>query len=271
MREQLQEFIQKEAEDKLRLSRSDDLVKVIADGKILQVINDQIIQYMINWKFVHQSNGQLHVEERQEERQAYFDDGELQLGSILGDEKKKNEQNDFSDLGDLFFQEVDDEERAPFYYDRQKAVQYAETWWNAYNPRYPKFNDDCTNFISQCLSSGGFPMIHGSGRNSGWWYKSGNWSYSWAVAHALAMFLTASKRTKVVTSAESLTFGDIICYDFEGDGRFNHNTMVTGKDIHGFPLVNAHSMNSRQRNWNYHDSSAYTPNIRYKFVHILSQ
>ncbi len=269
MREQLQALIQQEAEDKLRLSPRDDLVKVIADGKILQVINDQIVQYMINWKYIRRSKGQLYVEERQEERQAYFDDGELQMGSILGDEKKKNEQNDLADFDDSFFQEADEEDRAPFYYDRQKAVQYAETWWNAYNPRFPKFNDDCTNYISQCLFSGGFPAVHSKQRNKGWWYKSGSYSYSWAVAHALAMFLTTSNRTKVVTSAESLTLGDIICYDFEGDGRFNHNTMVTGKDVNGFPLVNAHSMNSRQRFWNYHDSSAYTPNIRYRFVHIL--
>ena len=67
-----------------------------------------------------------------------------------------------------------------------------------------------------------------------------------------------------------LMLGDIICYDFEGDGRFNHNTIVTGKDEYGNPLVNAHTTNSRMRYWNYEDSTAYTPNIQYKFFHIIT-
>lgn len=38
-----------------------------------------------------------------------------------------------------------------FSYDRLAAVQYAERWWNSYNPQYRKFDVDCTNYVSQCL------------------------------------------------------------------------------------------------------------------------
>jgi hypothetical protein len=43
---------------------------------------------------------------------------------------------------------------------------------------------------------------------------------------------------------------------------------VTGKDASGMPLVNAHTYNSRMRYWAYEDSTAYTPNIKYKFLSI---
>lgn len=48
--------------------------------------------------------------------------------------------------------------------------------------------------------------------------------------------------------------GDVICYDWEGDGRFNHNTIVTAYDADGQPLVNAHTQNSLHRRWEYRDS-----------------
>ena len=74
-----------------------------------------------------------------------------------------------------------------FSYDRLAAVQYAERWWNDYNPQYRKFTVDCTNFISQCLLAGGAPMHGAPVRERGWWYQGDNWSFSWAVAHSLKM------------------------------------------------------------------------------------
>lgn len=108
-------------------------------------------------------------------------------------------------------------------------------------------------------------------RGKGWWYSSGSWSYSWAVAHALRWYLSGSRQgltAQEVTSASELSPGDVICYDFQGNGRFDHNTIVVKKNSEGMPLVNAHTSNSRHRYWDYVDSTAYTPNIRYKFFHI---
>ena len=156
-------------------------------------------------------------------------------------------------------------------YDRRKAVQYAEKWWNSYNPAYRKFENDCTNFVSQCLHQGGAPMRGHPNRGSGWWMKGQNYSYTWAVANSLRQYLPGSNiglRAKEVKSPDKLLFGDVICYDFQGDGRIDHNTIVTGKDADGMPLVNAHTYNSRKRYWAYEDSSAYTPNIKYKFFTI---
>ncbi|MFD1037601.1 amidase domain-containing protein [Virgibacillus byunsanensis] len=158
-----------------------------------------------------------------------------------------------------------------FSYNRLAAVKYAERWWNSYNPAYEKFDVDCTNYVSQCLSAGGAPTYGAPNRGSGWWYSGGNWSYSWAVAHSLRWYLSGSTKGlkgKEVQSANELLPGDIICYDFQGDGKFDHNTIVVAKDTNGMPLVNAHTDNSRNRYWSYEDSTAYTPNIKYKFFRI---
>ncbi|MDF2715452.1 MAG: hypothetical protein K0R28_2377 [Paenibacillus sp.] len=161
-------------------------------------------------------------------------------------------------------------------YDRAKARKYAETWWNGTNPQYLSFEVDCTNFVSQCLFAGGAPMNYTGKRESGWWYqgKDGSrelWSFSWAVAHSLQSYLSSSKgglRSEPVDSPKHLAIGDVICYDWDGNGRFQHNTIVTGFDAAGMPLVNAHTTDSRMRYWDYRDSYAWTPNTRYRFFHI---
>lgn len=156
-------------------------------------------------------------------------------------------------------------------YNRHAAVQYAERWWNGYNPNFKKFSVDCTNYISQCLLAGGAPMHDAPVRDKGWWYEGENWSFSWTVAHSLRWYLSGSTtglQGKEVSTAQELMPGDVICYDFEGDGRWDHNTIVVAKDVNDMPLVNAHTDNSRHRYWSYVDSTAWTPNIEYKFFQI---
>lgn len=161
--------------------------------------------------------------------------------------------------------------RQHFSYERREAVRYAERWWNSYNPDYPVFSDDCTNYISQCLHAGGAPMRGAPNRERGWWYDGNNWSFSWSVAHSLRWYLSGSEiglKGEELEAPEELLPGDVICYDFQGDGRWDHTTIVVAKDAYGAPLVNAHTNNSRNRYWTYEDSAAWTPDIQYKFFRI---
>jgi hypothetical protein len=250
--------------------RSAEIVKVNATGNIIQTIDDgniKTVTYQVHYKYLINQKGKLYQEEEVEVRV-----GVLNKDILIMDEEIN--PYDFEANHPQIHQEETevDERRISYKYDRLKAVQYAERWWNTYNPAYQKFENDCTNFISQCLHAGGAPMRGIPNRGSGWWYRNKNWSYSWSVAHALRLYLGNSKsglRTREVSSPDQLLLGDLICYDFEGDGRYNHNTIVTGKDVFGMPLVNAHTYNSRQRYWAYEDSSAYTPNIKYKFFTIV--
>jgi|SRR5579875_1225128 len=257
------------AERKLETSakRSADIVKVNITGNIIEKSREdefETVKYNAHYKYFIKHKKKFYIEEEVEERLAKF-----YKGSLIMDEEILPRPDQSEPI-----ETIDDsrEERLSYHYDRLRAVQYAERWWNSYNPAYKKFENDCTNFISQCLRAGGAPMRGYPKRDAGWWLQTHNWSYSWAIAHSLRLYLAHSKlglRAKEVASPDQLLLGDVICYDFEGDGRFNHNTIVTGKDADGMPLVNAHTYNSRQRYWAYEDSSAYTPNIKYKFFTIV--
>ena len=113
-------------------------------------------------------------------------------------------------------------------------------------------------------------------RDSGWWYEGyvqgrERWSYSWAVADSLQLYLRRSRsglRGEAAGSARDLMIGDIISYDWDGNSRYQHTAIVTAFDPDGEPLVNAHTSDSFQRYWDYRDSHAWSPATRYAFIHI---
>lgn len=291
MREQIQTHLQKRIQSyvsQTRLPHSDEkaekkrtsleqrqaeLVKVNAKGFIDKVEKKQSdiehIHYHVHLQYLIKQKKMMFLEEEIELRRAEFYKGVL---------VEDYEINPFIKEEMVLEPEIRSEEplerqaKVGFHYNRQKAVQYAERWWNSYNPAYKKFDVNCTNYISQCLHQGNAPMRGYPSRTNGWWMQHNNWSFSWSVANSLRWHLEMSKsglRAREVSSPEELLPGDVICYDFEGDGRINHTTIVTGKDANGMPLVNAHTANSRMRYWAYEDSTAYTPNIQYKFFTII--
>ncbi|CAM3787609.1 amidase domain-containing protein [Mesobacillus thioparans] len=252
-------------------NRSAEIVKAKGDGRIRRKLEEKenaSVLYDVHFQYLIKQRGLFYMEEEVEKRRAEF-----YKGVLVKDEKLKESER--TEAGEeslpVFTQETDGQDRKGFRYDRLKAVQYAERWWNDYNPAYKKFEVDCTNYISQCLNVGGAPMRGYPNRSNGWWMQNNNWSFTWSVANALRWHIPGSKfglRGREVSSAEKLKLGDVICYDFQGDGRFDHTTIVTGHDADGMPLVNAHTYNSRMRYWAYEDSTAYTPNIKYKFLTI---
>jgi len=160
-------------------------------------------------------------------------------------------------------------------YDRVRAQRYADLWWNSANPAFLYFQNDCTNFVSQCLYSAGAPMRQtGNDRSRGWWYdfqgeaKSEQWSYSWAVSQALYSYLLESVGAKIVAQPQELNMGDLVFYDWNDSGRFQHTAIVADFDSQGNPLVNAHSVPSFHRHYLYLDSGAWTPRTRYAYVHL---
>ncbi|PFG07292.1 amidase domain-containing protein [Bacillus sp. es.034] len=249
--------------------RHAEIVKVDATGKVLRITQEsnetQTILYDVHYKYLIKQGALLYLEEEVENRRAVFynenlyKDGEIQ---IQREESVKEEESATHE----------EEERVTYRYDRLSAVQYAERWWNSYNPAFKKFENDCTNYISQCLHAGDAPMRGYPTKGKGWWMRNQNWSYSWTVANSLRWYIpnsTIGLRGRLVDDPKELKLGDVICYDFEGDGRFDHTTIVTGKDAAGEPLVNAHTFNSRMRYWKYEDSTAYTPNMKYRFFTIV--
>jgi hypothetical protein len=253
---------------KLCEERNAEIVSIQGDGHIHQTLryqNNTLYHYSLHLAFLIKQEGQFYQEEAVIPYQFRLKNGDIlehrQIKVQPESEKTSIQPEDM----------LREDSSLRFSYDRHAAVQYAERWWNSYNPEFRKFDVDCTNYVSQCLYAGGAPMWGAPNREQGWWYGESNWSFSWAVAHSLRWYLSGSEKGlqgKEVENASDLILGDIICYDFAGDGRYDHNTIVVAKDAYGMPLVNAHTDNSRNRYWTYEDSAAWTPNIQYKFFRI---
>ncbi|PGM48838.1 hypothetical protein CN946_22895 [Bacillus sp. AFS053548] len=250
--------------------RNVSLVKVYGNLDVNNIWTEQAVTY-INYTFHTRyflKQNDLYFEEDQHERQIAIENDEI-LYDIAFPIDNQVENFELEEEGSDENESLDRNNR----YNRFNAVKYAETWWDGHNKEYPLYANDCTNFISQCLRAGGIRMVGMPKPGTGWWYKNhSNSSYSWRVAHALRRFLPAPKtgiKAEEVPSPKDLTLGDIIVYDFEGDGVWNHCTIVVAKDENGEPLVNAHTVNSRKRYWSYFDSSAFTENIKYKFFHFV--
>jgi hypothetical protein len=113
-------------------------------------------------------------------------------------------------------------------FNRDAAAAYARKWALSTHGDYPRFDNDCTNFVSQALLAGGWTMVgeHSfSNRQSDtvWWY-GGAWltraSYTWAGAQNFYNFLSASKRAKQVTDPMQLDRGDVV--QMKADGHVHH-------------------------------------------------
>ncbi|GAF66940.1 hypothetical protein BTS2_3846 [Bacillus sp. TS-2] len=249
--------------------RGAELVRSQVHGRILSKKkwdHQTEVGYILHYEQLIKMDQHFYVQERMETRKALFEKKHL-VEDVLNPPIVKNEteQNDTMEISNARVSGAS--------YNRLEAVKYAELWWDDYNPHYHKFTDNCTNFISQCLKAGNAPMRGFPNRSKGWWYQNNNWSYSWSVAHSMRWYLSGSTsglRGEERESASELIPGDVICYDFDGDGRWQHTTIVVAKDANGEPLVNAQTTNSRMRYWTYEDSTAWTPEIKYKFFHIVT-
>ena len=126
-------------------------------------------------------------------------------------------------------------EAATYTYNRQAAVNYALQWWNKANPAYRNFgSNDCTNFVSQCLYAGGWPM---KGWNkwslSHWFYYFGYYySNTWTVADDFSKFLVYSGRGQARSLAykpwnQYFKIGDLVQIDYNRDGKWDHTMIIT--------------------------------------------
>lgn len=159
------------------------------------------------------------------------------------------------------------------YYNRNVAANYAETYWYNYNTNYRDYTrdgGDCANFVSQCLYAGGAYFI-GFGNNSSncWWYDNKNTSTTsddvasttWTYCPSQKPFILSGWGKEV--NPTSLSRGDLVYYDWTGDGVWDHVAIVTGFDSSGTPLVTCHTTDYHNIKWNYGGSSC-----KYSCIHI---
>lgn len=136
-------------------------------------------------------------------------------------------------------------------YNGAAAAAYADTYWSNYNSAWPDFahkGGDCTNFVSQALYAGGLAM-RPSPAYSGdaAWYMLQNhnrwsWSNAWVNAedNSISMLQDQPGVTQIASvygvapgtlvSDGDAEPGDIVLYDWNNDGTFDHETMITASD-----------------------------------------
>ncbi|MFZ3577370.1 amidase domain-containing protein [Virgibacillus sp. DJP39] len=248
--------------------RSVSIARIRGEGHLYQELRygkTHQINYVLHLRMLMKQGDKFYLEEQITPYQF-----QLIKGSIVN--HKKSQMYSVLETGSVKPNSLGrDLDKKRFSYDRLEAVKYANRWWNSYNPAYHKFDVDCTNYVSQSLFAGDAPMTGKPNRNKGWWYGDLTWSFSWSVAHSLRWYLSGSNTgltAKEVEAATDLIPGDVICYDFEGDNKWDHSTIVVAKDNNEEPLVNAHTTNSKNRYWSYEDSTAWTEKIAYKFFRI---
>jgi hypothetical protein len=152
-------------------------------------------------------------------------------------------------------------------YNREQAIAYANKYagsaWGAgnelkYNPIYQDYSalgGDCTSFASQVIGDsvegGGLPMT------SNWYYRfEDGGSEAWVRTDSFKSFLLYSGYGHIIAKGsfkelitpsphfpkgafDNLSIGDLIAYEMRGD--VDHFGILTGRDPHGYPLVNSHS------------------------------
>jgi len=124
---------------------------------------------------------------------------------------------------------------------RHAAAQYAMIWALNRNSKYPDYSfengggGDCTNFVSQAMYAGGWPMTVQGGKSTlsnvvrgiGWLSSDESSSDAWCNASAFADFIEESRRAKVC-KREELDVGDLVTHNPYGK-RINHVMIITGK------------------------------------------
>ena len=122
-----------------------------------------------------------------------------------------------------------------------RAIAYAEKFaWTRNDRDYDSFTQDCTNFVSQILEAGGVNQERYSSEKKGWWHKTRLWpmaivkhdhSISWIRADTFAKYMGVRARYESHRKFSKYVYrGNIIAFDKQKDGDWNHIAFVTKTD-----------------------------------------
>ncbi|MFM9369140.1 amidase domain-containing protein [Streptomyces sp. Da 82-17] len=136
---------------------------------------------------------------------------------------------------------------------RKKVVSYANKYVHSYNSRYRRYEQDCTNFVSQAMRAGGWSH-KGSGfwdrKDSDKWYYGGSTrttSYTWAAAENWGVFARdKSRRTKPLSNVWYLRAADVLQANLDGSGGKDHSMIVAKKGANE-TYLNYHTVNTKNK------------------------
>lgn len=141
-------------------------------------------------------------------------------------------------------------------YNHQAAANYSDAYWSSYNASYKNFNPvggDCANFVSQSLRAGGQPD------DGSWYYRNAGgstaddaWTYAWVNNQGLRDWSRNTSRGIAYSDYSQLMVGDIINYDWDWNGTYDHVTIVVQAGVNA--LINSHNNDRYHVPYNYSSS-----------------
>jgi len=148
-------------------------------------------------------------------------------------------------------------------YNYTAAKNYALGHCSSYSDSYCNYNPcggDCANFVSQCLRAGtertdGSWNTYSGGCSNCGTTSSNAGTTAWVNNEALQNWVINAGRGQAWGSIYSLGIGDIINYDWDGDGVFDHVAIVT--DAGGSTLVSCHNIDRCNVGWQLGGAAGY--------------
>ncbi|MEV4222298.1 amidase domain-containing protein [Nonomuraea sp. NPDC049725] len=142
-------------------------------------------------------------------------------------------------------------------WDYTAMLNYANTYWDTYNPDYRTYGGvggDCTNFISQIVTAGGWTEVgswpDSRSDNANWFYGDYTWttSYTWPAAENWYWFAQhESARTTYLGNVWDMLTTDVLQVDFDRDDNISHSLFVTDRSSDGELYLTYHSNNTHNK------------------------
>lgn len=144
------------------------------------------------------------------------------------------------------------------------ARSYAKKYYSKYNGNFPRYSNDCTNFVSQILQAGGRRQVSKlttaklTSDTKYWFIKrrpDNTWSRSssWTVVTDLYSHLvrtqkgySSTSKTNIIKNAKS---GDVIQFKKDGASRYSHAMWIYSKSSSNLSL-SGHTSNYLKRSFN---------------------
>lgn len=168
-------------------------------------------------------------------------------------------------------------------YNLNDAIDYAYTYWNYRCPHYKSLSSNCANYVSQCLVASGRTMTKE-------WRNEPSY-FTWQLTETFTKCTTQkayfekkkwafekgryynSKTTPVnYPTTPYIGAGNLIYYDWEGNGSVDHVSFVTGVEHNsGYPVAVVCQNTSNRYKATWHLYSYMTTAQRQNCIYVVEK
>ena len=173
-------------------------------------------------------------------------------------------------------------------YNGSAAAAAADKYYNGREePGFTGIADDCQNFVSQSLWAGRLKMVGDWPHTDDlyWWYERyvGNHNNAWTASQNFENYLSLNPndlyegtwgpaQARMPYTPDTVTTGDVIFYDWDGDGHIDHTAIQTGygptRDGLNGNYIDQHTPARLHTFWSGITYNTHFRQTKYTFFHI---